>query len=237
MSRFSNYIIYLDEYGTNDLNRVDGDNAVFIQNFCIFDKRHYSEIVVPKIQALKFRHFGHDGVFFDIDNARGPNQQQQFISDVNDIIEHSNFVLISCLLEKSKVEDKQSERFDEILAFGLDHSNRFLQERDQASLLTHVVSMGKDDDNNQHLQQTFRQVCEQKNKTSLPFELHLTSQNHRPLGIQFASLLSHPVLANHQHPEQENVAFELLKSKFYCKGGRKKVGQGYEGWGLARFPA
>jgi hypothetical protein len=36
---------------------------------------------------------------------------------------------------------------------------------------------------------------------------------------------------------QENRAFEVLKRKFYCSGGRNKVGQGFENWGLNIFPS
>jgi hypothetical protein len=37
-------------------------------------------------------------------------------------------------------------------------------------------------------------------------------------------------------PNQENRAFDVLKKKFYCKGGREKVGQDFDGWGLKIFP-
>ena len=235
MSRFSNYIVYLDELGDRNLNNVDPNSPLFIRNFCIFDKRHYGEVVVPKIQALKFRHFGHDGVFFDVDGARGPNQHQQFIQEINELIEHCNFVLISCLVDKTKVKDADDDVFDKTLAFGLDHTYRFLQERNQSEHLTYVVGCGQDEIADQQLQQRFRQCCEQQNHTTLPFELHLTRDNHRPLGLQFAHLLAAPILNHHNKPDEDNPPFDSLKTKFYCKGGRKTVGKGYEGWGLKLF--
>ena len=235
MSRFSNYIVYLDEIGDRTWDNVDPDNPMYIRNFCIFDKRHYGEVVVPKIQALKFRHFGHDGVFFNVDSARGPNQQQQFVHEINELIDQCNFVLISCLVDKNKQANPNDAVFDEILSFGLDHTFRFLQEREQTEHLTYVVSKGVDEVSDQLLQQSFRQSCEQGNDPSLPFELHLTHDNHRPLGLQFANLLAAPILNHYQNPDQENQAFDRLRTKFYCKGGRKKVGEGYEGWGLKIF--
>jgi len=36
-------------------------------------------------------------------------------------------------------------------------------------------------------------------------------------------------------PGQENRAFDVLKRKFYCSGGRSKVGEGFENWGLKIF--
>lgn len=35
---------------------------------------------------------------------------------------------------------------------------------------------------------------------------------------------------------QENRAFDVLKKKFFCSGGREKVGNGYENWGLKVHP-
>jgi len=37
-------------------------------------------------------------------------------------------------------------------------------------------------------------------------------------------------------PEQPNRAFDVLKRKLYCEGGRQRVGEGYEGVGLKRLP-
>jgi len=34
-------------------------------------------------------------------------------------------------------------------------------------------------------------------------------------------------------PGQENRAFDALKRKFYCCGGRSEAGHGFEKWGLA----
>ena len=37
-------------------------------------------------------------------------------------------------------------------------------------------------------------------------------------------------------PEQENRAFDVLKNKFYCDGGRDNVGNEYEGVGMKIYP-
>lgn len=38
-------------------------------------------------------------------------------------------------------------------------------------------------------------------------------------------------------PEQENQAFKVLEKKFYCAGGRDRVGQQYNGFGLKIYPS
>lgn len=47
----------------------------------------------------------------------------------------------------------------------------------------------------------------------------------RPIGLQVLK------------PNQENRAFEVLKQKFYCDGGRGNVGEDYEGRGFKIYPA
>jgi len=55
-------------------------------------------------------------------------------------------------------------------------------------------------------------------------------------GLQLADLVARPVGLHVLRPKQANRAFEVLKSKFYCEGGRENAGKGYEGLGLKRFP-
>ncbi len=38
------------------------------------------------------------------------------------------------------------------------------------------------------------------------------------------------------NPQQPNRAFDLLRAKFYCEGGREQVCEGDEQWGLKHFP-
>ena len=56
-------------------------------------------------------------------------------------------------------------------------------------------------------------------------------------GLQLADLVARPVGLNYIRPKQANQAFELLKTKFFCDGGRERVGQGYQNTGLKIYPA
>jgi hypothetical protein len=55
-------------------------------------------------------------------------------------------------------------------------------------------------------------------------------------GLQFADLVARPIGLNLLRPEQPNRAFAILKEKFFCEGGRKRTGKGFEGLGLKVFP-
>ena len=55
-------------------------------------------------------------------------------------------------------------------------------------------------------------------------------------GLQLADLVARPIGLHVLRPDQTNRAFEVLKHKFFCAGGREKLGENYEEWGLKIFP-
>ncbi len=60
VSKFSNFIVYVDESGDYGMQTLDVNYPVFVLAFCVFYKQHYSEKVVPALHEFKFNHFGHD---------------------------------------------------------------------------------------------------------------------------------------------------------------------------------
>lgn len=48
-SKFSDYIVYVDESGDHGMQTIDANYPVFVLAFCVFHKRHYSEKVVPAL--------------------------------------------------------------------------------------------------------------------------------------------------------------------------------------------
>lgn len=56
-------------------------------------------------------------------------------------------------------------------------------------------------------------------------------------GLQLADLVARPIGLKTLRPEQENRAFDVLTNKFYCDGGRGKLGTGYQGVGMKIYPA
>jgi hypothetical protein len=71
---------------------------------------------------------------------------------------------------------------------------------------------------------------------NFPFEIIFADKKVDSPGLQLADLVARPIGLNILRPDQPNSAFEILKEKFYCSGGLKNVGQGYENWGLKVYP-
>jgi len=248
---FSDYIVYVDESGDHGMVNIDKNYPVFVLAFCIFHKRYYAETVVTELQKFKFRHFGHDLVIlheheirkekppFNIFKSR--EESLNFIGELSEIIDKSNFVLTTCVIEKESLRKKYAEPanpYHLALGFGLERINTFLKEKGQEDKLTHIVveRRGKKEDNELELE--FRRICDGSNwyNKRLPFSVQFADKKINSAGLQLADLVARPVGLHVLRPDQPNRAFETLKPKFYCEGGRENVGEGYEGWGLKRFP-
>lgn len=116
--RFSDFVVYVDESGDHSLQSVDNEYPVFVLSFCVFYKAHYIDKVVPALQRFKFNHFGHDLVVLhenEIRKEKGAfkfanrDSKNRFIGQLHDLIDTSNFILISCVVDKASLKARQSE--------------------------------------------------------------------------------------------------------------------------------
>ena len=250
-SPYSNYIVYVDESGDHGLVNIDDNYPVFVLAFCVFHKRYYSEKVVPALEKFKFNHFGHDHVILhehEIRKEKGEftffrdrKHKSQFINELTSIIDESNFILISCVIDKTALRNKNgtvSNPYHLALGFCLETLYEFLQEKKQDQKITHVVVECRGDKEDKELELEFRRICDGENQLSaiLPFNIVFANKMANSSGLQLADLVARPIGLSVIRPTQPNRAYEILKRKFYCEGGREKVGKDFENWGLKVFP-
>lgn len=250
-SPFSKYIIYVDESGDHSLQSIDENYPIFVLAFCVFHKRHYSEAIVPALEKFKFNFFGHDQIVLHENEIRkekgsfnifrGKEEKAAFLDDLTEIIDFSNFILISCIIDKnslSKQGESMSNPYHIALGLCMEKLYDFLKEKDQHEAKTHVVveCRGKKEDSELELE--FRRICDGNNKRGLelPFEIIFSDKKVMSSGLQLADLVARPIGLSFLRPDQENRAFDVLKEKFYCDGGRKNVGKDYQGRGLMIYP-
>ena len=250
-SPFSQFIVYVDESGDHSLQSIDSQYPVFVLAFCIFHKRYYSETIVPALEKFKFNHFGHDQIVLhenEIRKEKGSfnifrnrEEKSQFIEELTDIIEKSNFILISCTIDKRALSsriDPHANPYHIALGFCMEALYAFLEEKNQLGQLTHVVveCRGKKEDRDLELE--FRRVCDGNNRLSLPLPFGVIFSDKKAMssGLQLADLVARPIGMSFLRPTQANRAFEVLKKKFYCDGGRKNAGKGFEGVGMNIYP-
>lgn len=250
-SPYSKYIVYVDESGDHSLQSIDQTYPIFVLAFCVFHKRHYSEAIVPALEKFKFNYFGHDQVVLHENEIRkekgafnifrSKEEKYQFLDELTAIIDYSNFILISCTIDKRQIKspaDLNSNPYHIALGFCLETLYEFLAEKDQQNKKTHVVVECRGDKEDKELELEFRRICDGNNRQnkSLPFEVLFAHKKAMSSGLQLADLVARPIGLKTLRPDQENRAFEVLKSKFYCDGGRKNAGNGYEGVGMKIYP-
>jgi hypothetical protein len=250
-SNDSSYVVYVDESGDHGMGNIDQNYPVFVLAFCVFHKKYYAENVVPAVEKFKFRHFGHDLVVLHEHEIRketgafnffaNKQHHQAFLGDLTAIIESSNFVLFACAIDKNKlVRRKELPDNPYHLALGqcLDSLYEFLKEKNQEDLKTHIIveCRGKREDKDLELE--FRRYCDGGNRqgVKLPFNVVFADKKTNSHGLQLVDLVARPIGLHIVRPQQVNRACDILKAKFYCEGGRKNVGTGYENFGLKRHP-
>ena len=249
--RFSDYVVYVDESGDHSLERIDPDYPVFVLALCVFHKRHYAEKIIPAVEKLKFNYFGHDSVVLhehEIRKQKGDfvflshkPTRDEFIERLSSIMEASNFILMACVVDKARLNRNDgagSNPYHIALGICMEVLREFLAEKMQDHLQTHVVVECRGKKEDAELELEFRRICDGENpgNRQLPFNIIFADKKTNLTGLQLADLVARPVGLNYIRPEQANLAFELLKKKFFCDGGRQLVGQGYQNTGLKIYP-
>jgi len=250
--KFSDYVVYVDESGDHSLARIDADYPVFVLALCVFHKRHYAEKIIPAVEKLKFNYFGHDSVVLHENEIRKQKGEFAFLSHLptriefmerlTSIMEASNFILIACVVDKTRLsrsEGATSNPYHIALGVCLEALREFLTEKGQDQVQTHMVVECRGKKEDAELELEFRRICDGENAGNrhLPFDIVFADKKTNLTGLQLADLVARPVGLNYIRPAQANQAFELLKKKFFCDGGRAGVGSGFQNVGLKIYPA
>ena len=248
---FSDYVVYVDESGDHSLTSIDADYPVFVLALCVFHKRHYSEKIIAAVEKLKFNYFGHDSVVLhehEIRKQKGAfvflsqrKVRDEFMASLGSIMEASNFVLIAGVVDKqrlNKTEGASSNPYHIALGLCLQALGGFLAEKGQQHLKTHVIFECRGRKEDAELELEFRRIGDLgvPSATQAQLEIVFADKRTNLTGLQLADLVARPIGLGYLRPSQPNQAFELLKQKFYCAGGRGKLGVGYEGYGLQIYP-
>ena len=244
--RFSDYVVYVDESGDHSLASVDREYPVFVLALCIFHKRHYAEKIIPAVEKLKFNYFGHDSVVLHENEIRKQKGafaflaqravRDEFMGQLTSIMDASNFILIACVVDKARLpksEGASSNPYHIALGICLEALRTFLVEKRQDQLKTHVVVECRGKKEDAELELEFRRICDGNNPGGRPLPFDIVFADKK---TNLADLVARPVGINHLRPAQENKAFDLLKTKFYCAGGRHQLGHDFENVGLIVHP-
>jgi hypothetical protein len=247
---FSDFVVYVDESGDHSLDSINPQYPVFVLALCVFHKRHYAEKIVPAVEKLKFNYFGHDSVVLHEHEIRKQTDEfaflthrptrEAFMEQLDSVMAESNFVLIACVVDKLRLTKDGVDTNPYNLALGvcLDALHDFVREKGQAKLKTHVLVECRGKKEDAELELEFRRICDGANSqgANLPFDVVFADKKTNLAGLQFADLVARPIGIHYLRPTQRNHAYDVLRQKFLCAGGRKSVGRDFEGVGLLVLP-
>jgi hypothetical protein len=243
---FSDWIVYADESGDHSLTSIDPQFPVFVLAFCVARKSTYIDRIVPAFQRLKFEFWGHDGVVLhshEIRKERGdfrilrvPETRATFLGRLSGVVQTADFMIIAAVIDKKRHVEKYTQPADpyEIaLVFCMERLQRYLINLGQAERTTHVQVECRGKAEDAKLELEFRRICDGKNVIGkMPnLDIRFMDKKHNSTGLQLADLVAHPIGRHAINPDQPNLAYDILDSKF-----RRGPADRVKGFGLKIFP-
>ncbi|GGD23039.1 DUF3800 domain-containing protein [Pyruvatibacter mobilis] len=244
---FGEYIIYVDESGDHGLKSIDPNYPVFVLAFCIFEKNNYAHEIAPKLQAFKFRWFGHDSIILhehEIRKQKPPFNflkpqivRDQFLEELNKIFGETQMTIISSVIRKDHLKKNYSSPanpYELALLFCMERLVRFLQERGESGKQAHIIFERRGRREDADLELEFRRICDTKSRTDKAWgnlEICFVDKKANSTGLQMADLVARPIGLNAIRPKQPNRAFEIIKPRIRASESGKIMG-----WGLKHFP-
>jgi hypothetical protein len=222
----SDYIIFVDESGDHGLIRINPQFPIFVLAFCIIRKADYADQIVPALQKLKFRWFGHDlPVLHEMDIAKrkGPfsflqNSKLfgQFMDELSAIMADAPMTVIASVIDKRKLSAQYRypmNPYDIALLFCLERSCDYLSECSAIGGPTHIIVESRSPKMSGHgredaeLRQTFDLIVN---------GIHdLASKQTNSIGLQLADLVARPIGLSVLRAEQPNRAFDIIRQKIW----------------------
>lgn len=246
LNEFSDYLVYVDESGDHGLESFGREFPVFVLSFCIFHREDYFDSIVPRLQKLKFKHFGRDTVVFherEIRRKSGefaflndPKRCSVFFQDLNGWVESSRVTIIGVVIRKPElVAELQMppNPYHLAMQYGLERVDRFMKKNGQRGRSAYVVFEARGKNEDDELRAEFTRVCEGENyaKELFDFRIEVVDKRINSCGLQLADLTARPIGMHVIKPNQLNRAYSIIEPKLdRAPDGRLK------GCGLKCYP-
>lgn len=234
----SKYMVFADEAGDHNLEKWNPDFPVFVMAFCIIEKSHYCDFVLPSVNKLKLKYFNRTDIILherDIRKQTGAFKclcdkdiRESFMRDLSSIMINSQYTIISCVIDKKQhIEKYSTPKHPYYLAtyFCIERMKRFLAENhDTKHINITFEARGAKED--KELRNSLESFC-----NSSDINMLIIPKLSNCVGLQFADLVARPIGRHIMNPEQQNRSFDIIKNKF-----RSDCNGDFVGRGLKIFP-
>ena len=253
MMRFSRFIAYGDESGTAAVRRADRQFPFFGIALCLFPVENYISEVVPRMQKLKFDHFGHDQVVLHESEYRvrrgddgedvggkGPfkfsssDERAAFLTDLYALFAEVSVTIIATVVDPAKLWMAHGTRFnayDLALRCCVEQMTGAIRGHDDADpdAEIHVVMESRSSTSqNKEAEGRFYEGLEGKwSLASAPsprVNLKFADKRSNSAGLQIADGIARTIVQRVARPPQSNQAWDTIAPKMYASGSDALAG-------------
>lgn len=234
---FSEFVAYGDESGTATFGKIEADFPAVGLAFCVFRVEDYVHEVVPQVQALKFRHFGHDQVVLHESEIRrrqgdfifgSSDLRAAFMAELNALVREIPMTIVAAAVDQRKLHSRYGSAFDAYdlgLRCCVEQVLRLIGESDPlgAEAEVSVVAEARSSTMQNH-------AAENRFYAGLPgigtyasappsrVNLRFARKQANSTGLQIADLVVRPIVLQTLRPNQPNRAWDAISPKLYGTG-------------------
>ena len=233
----SDFLAYGDESGTANLNDDDARHPVFALVFCLFRVSDYVDEVVPRIQRLKIKHFGHDQVVLHSSELRrgqgafkdlSLQELESLRAEVDQVSSELPMIIAAAALDKRVLRAREDLQ-------GLDPNHlaqgwcaelimRSAEQRAPKnwSGRINLVAEGISGRQNTRMRQEFASVQAGTNLLSLRalpnIHLQFAKKEANSTGMQLADWAARPIARHALDPKETNPVWDLIAKRVGATG-------------------
>lgn len=230
----SDFIVYVDESGSPNLNADREDFPIFVLVFVMVRKGHYIDHLVPAVQRLKFDFLGHDQIVLHEREIRrqsdaftflraGADRRATFLDRINAIVADADIKIACAIIDKRRLTERYTDPWDPYglaLTFCMEKIARE-HPRTNGQRALNVIFEARGGPEDRELELEFRRIAGGDPRIGRP-EPRVGELVWNPIfapkasnstGLQLADLAARPLGLAHLRPKQTNRAAEILQRK------------------------
>ena len=234
---FSEFIAYGDESGTATFGKIEADFPAVGLAFCVFRVEDYVREVVPQVQALKFRYFGHDQVVLhesDVRRGQGqfkfgsPVEWNAFMGDLDALIKGLPMTVVATVVDQRELRHRHAkslDAYDLALRCCVEQLIEKIEAEDQTGPRPeiHVVAEARSAERDRVALDRFRDGLPNAGPLATPpsawVNLRFAHKQANSSGLQIADLVARPIVLQVLRPDQPNRAWDAIAPKMHASGG------------------
>lgn len=203
--------VYFDEVGNPTLDPSDKDFPVLALALFICEIDCYVNQIVPRVNALKFKWFGHEGIVLHSRDIRksqadfglltNPAMRLAFMADLSEVMSACDYKLLAVAIRKDEHARRYrypADPYDLALTFALERLVSVLEAAHQTDVSIVAEKRGKNEDRQLHL--AFQRVVtlgtayvSAERFQKITFHLRFLPKSMNIVGTQMADLAAYPI--------------------------------------------